>query len=157
MPIIELKTHIQAPIERCFDLSRSIDAHIESTKQTNEKAIDGKISGLIELDEYVTWEARHFGIAQRLTSKITIYEQPHHFRDSMVSGPFRRFDHDHYFLSEGEGTIVTDIFDFDAPFGPIGHLANRIFLTNYMRRLLISRNNVIKQLAESDKWSQYLK
>ncbi len=47
----ELTTQINAPIERCFDLARSIDLHIESTKQTGEQAIVGCTSGLIGLGE----------------------------------------------------------------------------------------------------------
>lgn len=64
MPRIVLKTIIRAPIDRCFDLSRSIDLHKVSTEQTNEEAIDGVTSGLISLDESVTWRAKHFGIDQ---------------------------------------------------------------------------------------------
>ena len=47
MPKIENKNGIKASIEIVFDLSRSIDLHILSTEQTNEKAIAGKTSGLI--------------------------------------------------------------------------------------------------------------
>ena len=76
MAKIVLDTIINAPIEIVFDLSRSIDMHIESTKQTGEQAIAGRKSGLIELGETVTWRAKHFGIWQSLTSKITDYNYP---------------------------------------------------------------------------------
>ena len=76
MPVIELKTFIKCSIKICFDLSRSIDLHQLSTTQTNEKAIAGKTSGLINLDEFVTWQATHFRIKQKLTSKITAYNRP---------------------------------------------------------------------------------
>lgn len=71
MPIIKISLFIKAPIQVCFDLSRSIDLHMESTSHTNERAIKGRTSGLIELGETVTWEATHFGIRQQLTSIIT--------------------------------------------------------------------------------------
>ena len=71
MPIIELRTEINANIEIVFDLSRSIDLHKISTEYTNETAIAGKTSGLIGLNESVTWRAKHFWIYQKLTSKIT--------------------------------------------------------------------------------------
>jgi hypothetical protein len=61
MPKIELHTEIDAPIERVFDLARSIDLHMLSTSHTNEKAIAGKTSGLIGLGEWVTWRAKHLG------------------------------------------------------------------------------------------------
>ena len=66
MPVIELTTYIEAPIERVFDLARSVDAHTASTSQSKERAVAGRTSGLIEQDETVTWEATHFGIKQSL-------------------------------------------------------------------------------------------
>jgi hypothetical protein len=39
MPVISLKTIIEADIGLCFDLARSIDLHTISTAHTNERAI----------------------------------------------------------------------------------------------------------------------
>ena len=44
MPVIDISTVIAAPIERCFDLSRSIDLHLESMSHTNERAVAGVVS-----------------------------------------------------------------------------------------------------------------
>ena len=66
MTLIKLETNINAPIERVFDLARSIDLHKISTAHTNEQAIAGKTSGLIGMDESVIWRAKHFGIYQNL-------------------------------------------------------------------------------------------
>ena len=60
MPKITLKTMIDAPIERVFDLARSIDLHRDSMKETDERAVAGKTSGLIELGETVTWGSDTF-------------------------------------------------------------------------------------------------
>src|SRR4051794_24247097 len=115
MPIINLETIINAPVKRVFDLSRCIDLHLDSLAQTKEKAVAGVTKGLIELGQNVTWEATHFGIRQKLTSKITIFDSPNHFRDSMVAGAFSRFDHDHFF-SEADGkTLMRDVFDYRSP------------------------------------------
>lgn len=81
MPLIILETIINADIETCFDLSRSIDLHKISTAKTKETVVDGITKGLISYNEFVTWEAVHFGIKQRLTSKITAYKRPFHFCD----------------------------------------------------------------------------
>lgn len=158
MPSIELFTPIAAPVDRCFDLSRSIDLHQQSLGASGERAVGGVITGLIGLGECVTWEAKHFGVRQRLTTEITIYERPRHFRDTMVAGAFRRFDHDHWFAPDGVGgTVVRDVFSFDAPLGALGRIAEATFLTRYMRRLLAERNVVVKQIAESDEWQRYLR
>jgi len=156
MPIIHLTTYIHAPISLVFDLSRSIDLHLRSMAVTNERAVGGRINGLIELDEEVTWEAVHFGVRQRLTVRITRFEHPHHFRDTMVQGIFRRFDHDHRFAASGAGTTMTDDFDFTSPLGLLGRAADMVFLERYMRRLLISRNEAITAVAESGAAGRYL-
>lgn len=157
MPVIELLTHVAAPVERCFDLSRSIDLHQHSLGTSGERAVEGVLTGLINLGESVTWEARHFGLQQRLTSRITAYERPRHFRDSMVAGAFARFDHDHWFEpDETGGTVMRDVFDYAAPLGMLGWIAETVFLTRYMRRLLAERNAVVKRVAESSEWHAYL-
>ena len=124
MPLIEIKTIINADIQTCFDLSRNIDFHTESLKHSNEKAIAGKSSGLIGLDEWVTWEAKHFGINQQLTSKITAFESPNYFVDEMVSGVFKSFKHEHIFQYKNQHTLMIDKFEFQSPFGILGSLAN---------------------------------
>ena len=95
MPNIYLKTIIDAPQKVCFDLARSIDFHQISMPRSNEKAVDGRISGLIQKGEFVTWEATHFFVKQRLSSKITEMEEPNYFVDEMISGAFKSIRHKH--------------------------------------------------------------
>ena len=151
MPTITIETLIQAPIEVCFDLSRSVDLHTISTKQTGERAVAGVMSGLIGLDESVTWKAKHFGVWQELTSKITEYDWPNEFVDEMVQGAFKLFRHEHHFKRSNGGTIMTDVFDYTSPLGALGVMADKLFLIAYMTRLLTERNQVIKDYAESEK------
>jgi ligand-binding SRPBCC domain-containing protein len=117
-------------------------------KHTSEQAIAGRTHGLIEPGETVTWRAKHFGIWQTLTSKITQFDYPNSFTDEMVSGTFRSFKHEHRFRQVNGHTTMTDVFSYEAPFGLLGRLANFLFLKGYMKRLLEVRNQVIKQAAE---------
>lgn len=156
MPIIKINTEINSKIEICFDLSLSIDLHTISTAKTKEKAIKGVTSGLIGLNETVTWEATHFGIKQQLTSKITELNRPYYFRDEQIKGIFKSIYHEHIF-EEIEGKIrMTDIFEYQSPFGIFGNIFNKIVLTNYLKSFLIKRNKIIKEYAESDKWKLVL-
>ena len=157
MPVIVIETEIAAPIERVFDLSRSVDVHQDSTAHTGARAVAGVTSGLLEEGDEVTWKAKHLGVWQHLTSRITAYDRPHHFRDSQVKGAFKCFDHDHYFSEAGTGTWVLDRFEFESPLGLLGHLASSLFLTRYMHRFLEVRNNIIKDIAESEDWERYLR
>lgn len=156
MPTIYLETKIKSKIQICFDLARSIDLHQISTAKTNEKAVDGKTKGLINLGEYVTWRAKHFGITQRLTSKITRFNEPLYFRDEQQKGAFKYIAHDHYFEKYDQYVIMKDIFKFQSPFGIFGKLCDKIFLSGYLKRLLIERNTIIKEYAETEKWKSIL-
>ena len=149
MTVVRLETLILAPIERTFDLARSIDAHVAGAEASRERAVAGVTSGLIGLGEQVTWEARHFGVTQRLTVRITELERPHRFVDEMVSGAFRSMRHTHTFVEVTGGTEMRDVFQFEAPLGFLGKVAERLFLTRYMTRFLLTRNAALKQLAES--------
>lgn len=157
MPIIELHTEIKANRETVFDLSRSVDLHKISTEHTNETAVAGKTSGLIGLNESVTWRAKHFGIYQKLTSKITEFDRPHYFADEMVSGAFKKFKHEHHFADLNDGTLMTDIFEYQSPLGFFGRLADKLFLKTYLTALLEKRNRIIKKFAESGNWKELLK
>jgi ligand-binding SRPBCC domain-containing protein len=156
MATIQITTLIHAPIERVFDLFRSIDAHQHSTSSTSEVAIGGITSGLISLGEEVEWEAYHFGVKQRLRSKITALNRPNHFQDVMLKGAFLYMKHDHYFREVGDYTELKDVFEYKAPLGVLGTIAEKLFLTRYMRKFLLTRNHVLKQVAESDEWNRFL-
>ncbi len=156
MPSIEIKTQILAAPPIVFDLARSIDLHQRSTKQTKEVAIGGVTSGLIGLNESVTWRAKHFGIYQELTAIITAFEKPHYFVDEMLAGAFKAFRHEHIFQATQTGTLMIDIFDFQSPLGYLGKVADYLFLSSYMRNLLEKRNLMIKAYAESDRWKDIL-
>jgi ligand-binding SRPBCC domain-containing protein len=150
MPRIEVIAEIKAPIGKVFDLSRSIDLHQESQAAHRERAVAGRISGLIEEGEEVTWEATHFGIRQKLTSRIVEMRRPTYFRDALVRGAFKRFDHDHFFEElPGPRTRVRDVFDYTAPLGPIGRILDALVLERYMRNLIVERNAAIKRKAEA--------
>jgi ligand-binding SRPBCC domain-containing protein len=154
---IELSTLIHAPVERCFDLSRSIDLHVGSTDGTRERAVHGITSGLISLNEEVTWKARHFGLPLSHTSRITVLDRPHHFQDRMVRGLFRRFCHDHFFEIRNSLTVMKDCMEFEAPLGFVGRIIEELVLRRHMTSLLNRRNAFIKEAAETDKWKQYLR
>ena len=157
MPTIELETIIHSNIETCFDLARSIDLHKISTPKSNEKAIGGVTSGLIGLNDFVTWEATHFGIKQQLTSKITAFNRPYHFRDEQIKGAFKFIVHDHYFEMKDNAVLMKDIFRFQSPYGFLGKLTDKIILTGYLGKLLTTRNNIIKDHAETDRWKDIIK
>jgi len=157
MAKIILHTKINAPVERCFLLSLSVDLHKGSTAHTNEKAIAGVTSGLMKLNDVVTWEAKHFGIVQHFTSKIASYQKPNYFVSEMQKGAFKRFHHQHIFISENGSCIMTDELDLEAPLGILGKIAMRLAVKSHIKNLLLTRNEFIKWVAETDEWKKFIK
>ena len=156
MSKIHLTTFIAAPIERVFNLSRSITLHKISTAHTNEKAIAGVTSGLINKDETVTWQAKHLFKTRQHTSKITAMQSPDSFTDEMINGDFKNFKHQHHFKQIDNGTIMIDIVDFESPYGSFGKFFNAVYLKKYIEKFLIKRNDIIKHYAETEKWKVIL-
>lgn len=135
-----------------FDLSRSVDIHVESMAHTNERPIAGVKTGCMGMDDWVTWQAQHLGFTWKLTSLITEFDPPHSFSDEMVQGPFKMMVHRHTFSEEGGKTVMRDEFEYEAPMGVLGKLANRIFLNAYLKKLLNERNQYLVSRVRS---SQY--
>ena len=159
MVTLEEITVIRAPVARCFDLARSVEVHLLGNTHYGERAVAlaGVSSGLIGLGESVTWQARHFGVRQRLTSQLTQFDYPAYFQDTMLQGAFAAMQHDHYFRAlDADQTEMRDVFRFAAPLGVLGRIAEVLVLRRYMQKLLRERNQAVREIAESDAWQQYL-
>lgn len=148
MPVINHQIFIKAPIEDCFDLARNVDVHTKTTGKTKERAVSGVTTGLLEEGDTVTWEAVHFGVKQKLTARINELHRPHHFVDVMVRGAFHSFTHTHTFVETDGGTVMSDHFEYKAPLGPLGRMADFLFLETYMQKFIKERAHGLKIIAE---------
>ena len=149
MTTIQLTTIINAPIEDAFNLSRDISFHLESASQTKEEAIAGVNSGLIGLNESVTWRGKHFGLFLNHTSKITAFDFPNHFTDEMIKGHFKTFKHQHVFVAKGTKTEMLDILEYKVPFGILGRFLDYMFVNPHLKQFLKTRNKALKDKLES--------
>jgi len=145
---------INAPIERCFLLSTSI----ELVGQTlGMKPIDGKTSGMVVGDDRLLWAGWKFGFPQMHESLITRYEKPAFFQDTMGRGRFKRFQHDHYFYEMNDRTVLNEKIRFTLPLGFAGRMVGRAVMVPYISRLLRRRLRALKRVAESEQgWQKYL-
>jgi ligand-binding SRPBCC domain-containing protein len=149
MTTIKLSTKIKAPIEIVFDLSRNIDVHKLSTAKSNETAIDGITSGLINKGETVTWRGKHFGIYLTHKSIISAMEIPSFFVDEMVEGKFKSFKHEHSFVQENEFVMMIDKIQYQTPYGIFGKLFDVLILKKHLTNFISERNRVLKELSEN--------
>ena len=145
--------HINAPIERCFHLSSSIDL----VRQTlGMKPVRGKLDGNIAAGDRILWRGWILGLPQFHESLITAYNVPTFFQDTMERGRFKRFQHDHHFAEVDGHTLLHDKLRFSLPFGPAGKLIARRIMVPYIAGLLRRRLTLLKQVAESEQWRRYV-
>jgi ligand-binding SRPBCC domain-containing protein len=148
MQRIELETLINAPIESCFDAARDIGLHVRLATRTRERAIAGRVKGLIGPSEWVTFSAIHFGLRLQLTAHITQFDPPHLFADEQTRGPFAFLRHTHIFESLGpEQTLMRDVVEFTAPLGILGRLAEPV-VAWHLSRFLCERAQRLKLVLE---------
>ncbi|MCZ8089151.1 SRPBCC family protein [Flavobacterium sp.] len=149
MTTIHLSTKIKSSKQVIFDLSRNIDVHKLSTAKSNETAIDGITSGLINKGETVTWRGKHFGFYLTHKSIISAMEIPSYFVDEMVEGKFKSFKHEHSFNERNGFVIMIDKIQYQTPYGFFGKLFDILFLKKHLTNFINERNSVLKELAEN--------
>lgn len=149
MAVVEVVTLIRSSPERVFDLELDTDAHSASLAASGETATTSTGRSTLALGDEVTFRARHFGRTWTMTSRVTEHDRPHRFVDEQAQGPFRRMRHEHLFEVVGDGLVrMTDRMTVEAPLGRLGGVVTRVALAPYLRRLLQTRAQHIRQLAE---------
>jgi ligand-binding SRPBCC domain-containing protein len=146
---IVIETFINAPREVCFDLALSVEAHTESAAFSGERVVEpGRLSGMLESGDVITFEGRHFGLRQRFSARIGTIDRPRLFVDDMVHGIFKRLQHVHEFHQHDGGTLMRDILDWEAPLGVLGQIADRLFLRRHMTWFVATKQSHLKAIAE---------
>lgn len=145
--------HIDAPIDRCFLLATNIEL-VEQTLGMHPVA--GKTEGMVVGGDRLVWKGWKFGLPQTHVSLITQYDRPDFFQDTMQRGRFKRFQHDHTFMEIDGQTLLVDKLRFSLPFWWVGKKIAKYVLVPYICRLLRRRLELLKQVAESDEWRNYL-
>lgn len=148
MTTINLTTKIKASKQIVFDASRNIDIHQQSASKTSEVAIAGITSGLINLNETVTWRGKHFGFYLTHKSRITTMNFYDYFVDEMEEGKFNFFKHEHFFEEENGITIMKDKMQYETPFGIFGKVFDSLFLKKHLIQFLLERNKILKEVSE---------
>ena len=146
---ITIRTWIDAPVERCFDLARDVGVHAESAAFSGERVVaPGKLSGILEAGDLVCFEGRHGGIRQHFCARITYVDRPHVFVDEMESGFFRSLRHAHWFSPLAGGTLMSDHLAWRAP---LGKLMDALFMTRHMTWFVTTKQAALKRIVEASR------
>jgi ligand-binding SRPBCC domain-containing protein len=148
MERIEQTVQINAPIEKVFHF------HDDTRNLLRITPPDVKVSietvGSPGLGYEVTLKVRQFMLfVMRWHVKITVYEPPVLMVDEQLSGPFRTWKQTRRLRQVDGGTELTDIVEYEAPFGLLGRLANALVIRRQIQKMFSYRQATTKKLLES--------
>ncbi|HEX8154669.1 MAG TPA: SRPBCC family protein [Thermoanaerobaculia bacterium] len=147
---VRIETFIAAPPALCFDLALDVGAHSESARFSGERVVPpGRLEGILELGDLVTFEGVHFGMRQRVTAKIVEVDRPRRFVDELVQSAFERLRHVHDFIPRDGGTLMVDDLEWTAPLGILGRIADALFVERHMRWFVATKQQALRKIAES--------
>jgi len=156
MFVVKDHIHVNAPLDRCFLLATNLDLVRHTLRMSVSADESTRAAGMVAQGDRLVWRGKVFGWEHLHESLITRYERPYFFQDTMARGRFRRFQHDHTFTEIGGRTLLSDKVQFSMPMGWAGRMVGRYVVMPHVSRLLRLRLELLKRLAESDGWRDYI-
>tara|TARA_B100000965_G_scaffold187815_1_gene156791 strand:- start:80 stop:544 length:465 start_codon:yes stop_codon:yes gene_type:complete len=76
-------------------------------------------------------------------TEITHVVEESFFVDEQRIGPYSLWHHQHFFKQIDNGVLMTDIVTYKPPFGPIGSIANHLFIKQKLKSIFDYRFRVM--------------
>jgi ligand-binding SRPBCC domain-containing protein len=148
MERIERTVQINAPIDRVFHFHDDTRNLLKITPPGIRVTIETQ--GVPGLGYEVTLKVRQFLLfVMRWHVRITAYEPPTLMVDEQVSGPFKTWKQTRLLKTTENGTALTDIVEYEVPFGPLGKIANALVIRGQIQEMFTYRQAATKRLLES--------
>ncbi len=146
---------IHAPIDRVFALSCSV-AIVQ--RELGMRPVAGRTSGLVTAGDTIRWQGMQLGFPNHHVSMIVpqTWDPPQFFQDRMIAGRFRSFEHDHRLTQTAAGTQLDDEVRFSMKLRWGGALTGRVIVAPHIRGLMRRRFHLLKRLAETEEWRDYI-
>ena len=106
--------------------------------------IMGKNTPEITAGTKINYKLKIHGIPLSWKSEISIFEKNKTFTDIQLSGPYKKWVHQHDFISCKKGTLIKDKVVYKLPMGFIGNLFAGYFVNKDVRNIFAYRNEIIK-------------
>ncbi len=94
----------------------------------------------------IDYRLRLLGVPLRWRTQIVEFERPRRFVDVQLRGPYRLWRHTHEFISESDGTRMSDCVDYQLPFGPLGTIVHAVFVRRTLEKIFDYRRQRIEEL-----------
>ena len=130
MAVYERETRVRAPLEAVWEFHSTVGGLEALTPEWMTLRVESVVGpdgrpdpDVLEEGSRLRLSVRPFdaGPRRRWVSEITARgerDDAAYFRDEMVRGPFREWEHAHLFYRDGEGTLLRDRVAYSTPFRP---------------------------------------
>lgn len=98
---------------------------------TNEPISDKMYEGMIIMYKV----SPILGIKMKWVTEITHVRDKHYFVDEQRVGPYSIWHHQHIISEIDNGVLMNDIITYSPPFGPIGSIANDLFIKKQLEEI----------------------
>lgn len=86
------------------------------------------------------------GIPLYWMTEITHVQEGVYFVDEQRFGPYALWHHQHHFTAIEGGVEMSDIVHYKIPLGPLGQLANTLFVASQLRQIFDYRYQKVEEL-----------
>jgi ligand-binding SRPBCC domain-containing protein len=143
MAHFEFSSIISAPRTETFDYVSNINSLPEIMASDYKIETTSPVSKLKKGSEYEIKITR-LGISVLWGIVIEEFEANEYVRDRQSHGPFALWVHTQKFEDHGESTLLTDLIEYDVPFGLLGKLADDIFVRRDLGGIFRHRHEKIQ-------------
>ena len=151
MPRLEFAAEIDAPLEAVWAFHDTVESMPKITPPQTKVRILGEPGAMAKGTRFtlVVRQPPIF-LPLRWETIITEYDPPHRFVDEQGKGPFAHWHHEHLFEQAPRGrTLVRDIVTYTPPFGPLGVIADWLFIRRQLNALFRYRHRQTRRLLEN--------
>jgi ligand-binding SRPBCC domain-containing protein len=86
------------------------------------------------------------GIPMNWITEITQIRHHEFFIDDQRVGPYALWHHQHHFKEVDGGTEMTDILHYQVPLGPLGTIANWLFVERMVDQIFVHREEAVNKM-----------
>lgn len=143
MSIFVFRSHMPASAESVYRFHAEPEALTRLTPPWEKATVYEQSGGIEELGSRVKIKLRVGPLAQTWIAEHRACEPGRMFRDVMVSGPFKKWEHTHVFVPDGaQASWLEDRVEFELPLGWLGKTLGAWYTRRRLRRMFAWRHEV---------------
>jgi len=147
--VVEREQFVPRPLHEVF----SFFADAANLERITPPKLHFRILSRLPVDMHpgavIDYQLSLFGVPFRWRTLIESFDVGRQFIDVQLRGPYRSWRHVHDFESVAGGTRMRDRVDYEMPLGPLGEVANVVFVTRQVEDIFDFRRNVIQDVFAS--------